>query len=131
MGLEEDKKYDYPEKVPNVKGITQISTGFNHTLMLDNYGCVWSVGCNKKGQLGRKSTKNTFDLVEFDDPVQYVAAGYNVSFLICNGQLYSWGKAGVSLHKQDKSKPTKVKSLSPNLTMIDVGMNYAAAIGDG
>ena len=63
--------------------------------------------------------------------MEFVCAGSGVSFLVSEGQIYSWGKAGLTLHKSNKTQPIKIASITQKVTQIDCGTNYAAAVAEG
>lgn len=84
--------------IPDLKNITQIVTGENHVLALDNKGCVYAWGSGQQNQLGRRVTERepTRSLTPrtFGLPKQIVAVGsgsYHAFAIHKNGTVYSWG----------------------------------------
>jgi alpha-tubulin suppressor-like RCC1 family protein len=68
----------------------QVACGSKHTLVRTVDGQVWSEGDNTFGQLGHKATKH-WSRVPFTEPVEFVAAGGEMSFAISAGRVFSWG----------------------------------------
>lgn len=84
--------------IPDIKNVTQIATGENHILALDNKGCVWAWGSGQQNQLGRRVTEReptrSLHPRTFGLPKQMVGIGsgsYHAFAMHKNGKLYSWG----------------------------------------
>ena len=83
-----------PQKVASLSNIISIARGYDHTVVLDNSGNVYTFGENDKGQLGINSTEESdFPVrVEISDIVQIEAGSDSTYALDVNGNLYGWGE---------------------------------------
>ena len=123
--------------------ITHISCGANHTLLLSNNGCVYSLGLGSRGQLGHG------DILERKEPAIIEAlAGVAMTMVACGswhslalsiyGDVYSWGwnehgQLGHSAGPQAPSTiplPTLIENPdnSVNFAAISCGARHSAAV---
>ncbi|XP_067645705.1 probable E3 ubiquitin-protein ligase HERC4 [Eurosta solidaginis] len=80
--------------------ITQIATGYNHSLALTNCGALYSWGSNVYGQLGVSAPNDLGHtavprLIDslLGIPIAFIACGGNHSFIITkSGAVYGWGR---------------------------------------
>lgn len=78
----------------NVDNIVQISTGKNHSLLLNNNGEVYGLGNNSRGQLCLLSVMTSIPKLMCNLPsnIISIAAGDNFSLILRdNGELYGFG----------------------------------------
>jgi hypothetical protein len=83
-----------PIRILGVGRITQIATGFAHTLFLSANGTIFAVGSNSDGQLGDGTSVTTSTSVQvlLSDHITQITAGYGYSlFLNSNGTIYVVG----------------------------------------
>jgi len=108
--------------------IEEICCGDNFTLALDSEGNVWSVGENKRGQLGIGT--NAFNVTQFQrvkklgdgSPVRYISAGeMHGAVLNVYGKLFVFG---------DNTKGQLGRPSEEELHSDPVTPSYAAAHGD-
>jgi alpha-tubulin suppressor-like RCC1 family protein len=89
----------------NITGITQVASGYYHSLFLHNSGIVYACGNNNVGQLGINSTTNSSVLVQVRDTtgalgrnitgITQVAGGNQHSLFLHNtGIVYACGDNG-------------------------------------
>ena len=84
-----------PNKVVNLTGVAQISTGAYHSLALKFDGTVWSWGFGTLGQLGNggNADSNTPVQVSGVETALQVAGGGNHSLaLLADGTIEAWGE---------------------------------------
>jgi alpha-tubulin suppressor-like RCC1 family protein len=90
--------------------LVQVACGRRHTVVLDEYGRVWTVGDNKYGQLGRDGKGETLSMTEpqlVDGPLGQVGSGCcaiysgwsHIIAITCDAddretgvKLYGWGR---------------------------------------
>lgn len=113
--------------------VVQIAAGGNHTLLLTEYGSVYSFGCGYKNQLGHGplpeneiEPRKIMSLVENEVHVVAVAAGDENSAAIDSlGQVYTWGEnfCGALGHGHESlvTYPKKVERLQ-DLRIVQVSM---------
>jgi hypothetical protein len=78
LGLGDNTKRNTPCKIEGIPPIVQVSSGYDHCLILDSHGGVLSFGHNGNGQLGHSGTtsKNIPEMIpNLVDIVQIFAAG--------------------------------------------------------
>lgn len=123
--------------------ITHISCGADHTLLLANNGCVYSLGLGSRGQLGHG------DILERKEPTIIEAlAGVAMKMVACGnwhslalsiyGDVYAWGwnehgQLGHSAGPQAPSTislPTLIENPDNNVnfTAISCGAQHSAAV---
>ena len=113
--------------------IISLSCGGRHTLLLDERGCVWSLGCGTFGQLGHGDTHNVnepqkvWPIENFketsDVRATAISAGGSHS-LMCDssGQAWSWGSNSNGQLGFEDSK----ESLFP--TTLDLVRNHKGSL---
>ena len=128
MGADLPEKVQYWTEIPLKAKVTLVSCGIWHMVCVTESGHCLTAGNNKNGELGRNTNDSSFDVIEnFEDCVS-ASAGFGVSFLITrNGDLFSCGKADISLHDKRQSKPRKVRGLE-NIKQVDCGMDFCASV---
>ena len=147
-GIAADK--NVPTQVLNPSGVTAISAGWGHSMVLKSDGTVWAWGYNYYGQLGDGT------IVDKSVPVQVmlnsttpltgvtaVAAGYYHSLALkSDGTVWAWGYNiygqlgdGTSGSTTNKSRPVQVMldSTTPltGVTAISGGEHSLALKSDG
>lgn len=85
-----------PTPVPGLTDAIAINAGFDHSLVLQSDGTVWTFGDNTYGQLGVDTggapRMQPAAVQGLADVIQ-VAAGSDVSYgLTADGQVYAWGE---------------------------------------
>jgi alpha-tubulin suppressor-like RCC1 family protein len=95
LGISSTQSASTPQLVPGISGtITQVATGWFHSLALGSDGSVWAWGDNQYGELGDGSTSQS------DTPVQVtglsgitqIAAGDDWSLALrSDGTVWAWG----------------------------------------
>lgn len=73
----------------------QISTGYQHSIAIDNEGNLWTWGRNKEGQLGDGTTNNRAVPQKIMNGTKFkrvYAREYSSLALDINGNLWSWGE---------------------------------------
>ncbi len=83
-----------PFQLKELNHITQISSGYSHTLALSSEGKVWTWGENSYGQLGNGGTENQLIPIELKVswPVKIVVASRTHSYILNqNGDISGWG----------------------------------------
>ncbi|MDD5672892.1 MAG: hypothetical protein PHC61_01905 [Chitinivibrionales bacterium] len=79
-----------PTQVMN--GVSAVSTGFGHTMVLKQDGTLWATGWNKFGQLGDGTTVNKLTPVQVMSSVAAVSAGYDHTMILKqDGTLWATG----------------------------------------
>jgi alpha-tubulin suppressor-like RCC1 family protein len=100
LGLGDDKWKTSPTLNKNLKNIVQASSGYDHSLCLDNQGRVWSFGENEFGKLGLglKPLKDRRALIpelitDLADIIQ-ISTGNSHSLCLNNqGRVWAFGDA--------------------------------------
>lgn len=80
----------------HVAGITQIATGFNHSLAIDANGAVWNWGANTHGELGdgKGVNEGTPLMLSLPATAAQIEGGQQTSVaVLSDGTLWSWGSA--------------------------------------
>lgn len=133
--------------IPEIKKITQIATGENHVLALDNKGCVYAWGSGQQNQLGRRilerGIRHSLIPTMFGLPKHMVAIGsgsYHAFAMHKNGNVYSWGlnsfgESGIDRDfdtegESDVHQPKIITSLEPfgKVTQIAGGSHHTVAL---
>lgn len=93
-----DRKFRlYPEKIPGLADIVDVSCGMNHTLALDRDGRVWTWGFNRimgEGVLGQGDLENRDRpaVIPGLPPIKAVSAGISYSLLLdAQGRVWGFG----------------------------------------
>lgn len=105
-----------PMRIPLLPNtITQICTGYAHSLFLTAEGQVYGCGRNEGGWMGPGSIRNLKSPVKLTFPssviITQIAAGFNFNlFLSADGRVYPWGNEYTPFEKdEDKlSAPAKL-----------------------
>lgn len=94
---ENNLKQFIPISTKYIKGnISQISCGWNHTLILDDKGTVYSCGDGKNGALGhgRGTDSYSFKPVSINSQnLIQISAGRDHSLAISATKVYGWGNS--------------------------------------
>ncbi|KIW08087.1 uncharacterized protein PV09_01027 [Verruconis gallopava] len=141
------KEQKVPVQITNLKNITAVSCGDNHTLALDNKGVVWAWGSGQQDQLGRRivarhAEKNLIPApvpIPKSAKIEKIIAGPNHSFAIeKTGTVWTWGlnnfaQTGIPYGKDKDNDmitaPTKVKALEGHkIVNIGTGANHSIAL---
>src|SRR5690606_34778638 len=99
-------------------GITNISAGFYHNLVVDSAGDVWVWGQNAYGQLGDGSTTDSIYPKKLDGlgGVDEVSAGYYHSLALkSDGTVWAWGnneygQLGIN-STEDQASPVQTQQI--------------------
>jgi len=84
----------FPERIPELSGVTAVSAGHRHSLALKADGTVWAWGYNDLGQIGDGTTTNRPSPVQVGGltGVVAVSAGtYHSLALKSDGTVVAWG----------------------------------------
>ncbi len=115
-------------------GTKHISTGDNHSLVLNDNGQVYSFGTDDFGQLGLHIRHmNEPRLIKELHNIKYISTGLQNSWAMNeNGQLYSWG---INEDRQLGSgndiatySPTLTLKILNNITQISAGFDRSFAL---
>ena len=117
-----------PSLIPNApSNIVQFVCGFDHNLLLDSEGNVYSVGNNHNGQLGlgHNTNQNVLNKIPNIPPIKVISCVSSSSYLIdFEGNLWSFG---YNVHgqlghgdKTNKNAPKVITSLK-NIQQISHG----------
>jgi len=125
-----------PVKLP-VSGITQMSVGYGHALMLTSSGKVIAFGCNLYGQVGNEPGQKKgqwMRTVDGLENVKAVAAGARHSlFLTKDGSVYAAGAnfSGQLGDRTDINRGTVAKVAGlPAISEIYAGFDYSIAVAN-
>ncbi|XP_055628123.1 probable E3 ubiquitin-protein ligase HERC4 isoform X2 [Toxorhynchites rutilus septentrionalis] len=134
-----NKRPQYVSSLENY-AITQICCGTSHSLVLTNWGQLFSWGSNLLGQLGHDTeltnypTPRMIKTIATKHVVQIASGQFHCLALTNNGELYSWGANGYGQLGQGKTNekivnPTLIKSLAGiPIAFIACGGNHSFAI---
>ena len=109
--------------------IVQLSSGYYHSLLLDEEGNVFSSGDNSHGQLGigidSNEHKNVFTKVSQIPPIERISCISNSSYLVdVDGNVWSFGENSQGQLAIDSVRscnvPTKVEALK-DIKQISIG----------
>lgn len=125
-----------PQQVPSLSDVVSIARGYDHTVVLDKSGNVYTFGENGKGQLGINSTEESdFPVkVVISDIVQIEAGSDSTFALDVNGNLYGWGEnddgqlAQGDGNTDDILTPTLIDT-PEKIVSFAVGRAHAIAVG--
>ena len=97
LGLgDSSNRNTFTQVTTNGDDIKQVYCSFNHTLILENDGTLWSTGFNYYGELGLGDTTNrtTFTQVTTNtDNIKKIYCGENHTFILKNdGTLWGCGR---------------------------------------
>ena len=111
-------------------GVSYVSAGANHILILDNNNLLWGKGQNSYGELADQSSGAGWQTDEFiqlsDEPITKAVAGDSVTFFIKeDGSLWgmgsnSYGKLGIEV---SESSTTPIK-ISDDVIDVATGENH-------
>lgn len=119
--------------------INKIVGGAGHTLILDDYGRIYSCGWNNKGQLGFPAKTDTFSFQELNGKlkgkvVMDIACGWDCSAaLTIEGTLYLWGSnyfGQLGKHPSDlqwTQEPYEVV-IDRHIKGISIGLRHTALV---
>ncbi|MFA5794465.1 MAG: fibronectin type III domain-containing protein [Candidatus Brocadiia bacterium] len=96
LGTGDLTDHNHPDPQPIRSGIISVSAGYQHTVITDGQGKLWSTGYNSDyGQLGTGNNTNTNYLVQevtlATDWVSAVAGNNHTMAVKTNGTIYAWG----------------------------------------
>ncbi|KAL5963585.1 putative E3 ubiquitin-protein ligase HERC4 [Taenia solium] len=115
------------------KHLVKLACGYQHTLVLDSEGFVYSSGSNEFGQLGHCRRPNAFDKVSgIKEQVRDIAAGpYHSAAITTTGCVYMWGcNTNHQLGREDFDD-TGVRLLDFNygpIVQISLGLEHTVAL---
>lgn len=93
----EDEFVDIPTRIPDVPPIKEAICGYNHSILIDVRGGVWSSGIGSSGQLGSGdyANRNYFQMIN-NIPliVQGACGNSHTALLDINGQVWTFGSNG-------------------------------------
>jgi len=119
LGLGDQSNRYISTLIPNLNGIIAISTGRNHSLVLDNKGRIWGFGDNSNGQLGLGNYQDQSipSLIPNFNNIIAISAGGRHSLILDNrGQVWSFGRGGPLGLGDHQKRP--IPTLIPNLNGI-------------
>jgi alpha-tubulin suppressor-like RCC1 family protein len=114
--------------------ITFISSGYQHTLALDENGDVWSWGSNSGGELGLGHNNNqpTPTKVILPSPITQISAGGEFSAALSKeGVLFLWGHSSegqIGLGSTDHKNTPQQLPLSETVVYFSCGSNHVLAL---
>ena len=119
-----------------IKTFCQISSGLNHTSVIDKDGRAWAWGLNSVGQLGQNSTATRCTPVSVCGTVKTfckISSGTNFTLAIDkNGRIWSWGTNGNSQlgdnSTTSRSTPISVCGAIKTFCHISAGSAHSLAI---
>lgn len=111
----------------------------NHTLLLNQYGSVYSFGCGEYGKLGHGSCANlnTPTKIKGLPYIKEVAVGSEHSLLLAeDGSVYSFGNGsrgqlGLGSYKVSAYKPNKIEGIPPVKHLAASGWATLLLMEDG
>lgn len=74
----------------------QVSCGWNHTLLLDERGFVYSAGDGKSGALGHSRGVDSYEFKPVFGSIpgiKYISAGKDHSLALSSTKVYGWGSS--------------------------------------
>ncbi|WP_264902958.1 chromosome condensation regulator RCC1 [Vibrio sp. STUT-A11] len=126
-----------PQKISSLENIISVARGYDHTVVLDDLGQVYTFGENDKGQLGNNSIEDSdFPVkVEISDIIQIEAGSDSTYALDINGNLYGWGQNsnGQLGQGQDNIDDILIPTLidfPEKITSFAAGKAHVIAIGE-
>src|SRR5579885_675887 len=120
-----------PTLIRDLSGVTAITTGNNHSLVLDNQGRVWAFGDNIFGQLGLSDIRTISipTLIPGLNGVVAVSTGNGHSLILDNyGRVWSfgfnkYGQLGFG-DNLDRSTPHLIPNLE-NIVAVNCGYDHS------
>jgi alpha-tubulin suppressor-like RCC1 family protein len=73
--------------------VKEVSCGWNHTLILDLKGNVYSSGSGECGELGRGKSGNNFTFSIVLRGARQISAGRDHSLALCGSKVMGWGNS--------------------------------------
>ena len=73
--------------------VKEVSCGWNHTLILDFEGIVYSAGNNEYGQLGRGKDSSISAFSRVLKGARQISAGKDHSLALCGSKVLGWGNS--------------------------------------
>ncbi|MFC5403232.1 RCC1 domain-containing protein [Cohnella soli] len=148
LGNGNDKSESMPIKVPDLKFVTKVSAGDNHSIALSEDGSVWSWGYNSNGQLGDgtanvyaedgslQTNQNKGKPVELKrlKEIQAIEGGFKHSIALAkDGSVWVWGwneygQLGDGTNK-DRLIPFKLEGVS-DIHALNTGYYHTFVIGN-
>ncbi len=159
LGLGDVKIRYTPDLVENIRGVSMVACGAQHTAIIVN-NKLYTAGSNLFGQLGRNISEirprfgnlnfssnftlvpgagtpnfsSNFTLVPGVENVSYVACGFAHTAVVSNGNLYTFGNNDHGQLGQDdiaiSTIPLFVKELG-NVSMVACGFAHTIALSGG
>ena len=134
LGIEGTDRLLWPQRIPNLPPIQQVSLGVFCSLFLTTTGEVYGCGDNSYHQLG-VSVNAVYNPVKINNlpPIKRVVTGSSHSvFLTTQGEVYvcgnnSQGRLGLNTHQNTISLPRQIPQLS-KVRQISAGFDYTAFI---
>lgn len=119
-------------KIDNIPEIEYISCGYDHSLLLDRQGGVWSFGSNAFGQLGFRTNDATVKIptqIENIPRMNLVASGCHSLFLDKQGSVWACGgnelgELGLGDRNQ-RDVPEQIKSIPTSVQFIACGSEHS------
>lgn len=121
---------EVPTIIPTLKNIQAVRCLSDHTVCLDYDGEVFTMGCNRFGQLGIGKAKNILEFTKIPQklnlpPIQQISCGYHHTVCLTEcGELYSFGRNQYGQlgqgNKQKINFPMKIQSLN-NVDFVECG----------
>lgn len=136
-------KSNVPKKLESVEGVTDISAGYGHALLLKKDGTVWSFGCNMYGQLGWEQFDNVTNnatprKIEGLKNIKKIAAGFRSSLAVDEkNNIYYWGINAKKDVKTGNTFNLPVPEIIPmevsyqNIDSVSAGRDYTLIVLDG
>ena len=125
LGLGDNLNRSWPDKIPGLNNIVQVSAGNSYSLVLTNEGKVLTFGYNEQGQLGLgdHDGRNNPTLIEnLSNIIQISAGGYRSLVLSDKGQMYAFGRPYAQF---DFDSRPRIIPNSHNIIQLSYGNNYA------
>jgi alpha-tubulin suppressor-like RCC1 family protein len=122
LSLDDSSDQCVPKAIDSLKGIFIVgaSAGHRHSMLLDNYGGLYTFGAGYGGCLGHSDTATQMypcRIQSFDDDnvkIHQMSAGVDISMAVStSGDVYSWGKMdggriGLGIGKNNVTIPRRV-----------------------
>ncbi|OGA48443.1 MAG: hypothetical protein A3G25_17075 [Betaproteobacteria bacterium RIFCSPLOWO2_12_FULL_63_13] len=123
-----------PVQVPGLTGITAITAGWGHTVVVDGEGKVWAWGVNGRGQLGDGTTTSRAEPVPITGltGITAISAGLNHTLAIkSDASVLAWGANGSGQlgdgTATDSSSPVAVQGLI-GVKAVSAGAGHSVAL---
>lgn len=82
-----------PISLGSLSKVKEVSCGWNHTLILDFEGIVYSSGNGEYGELGRGKNSNNFAFSRVLHGARQISAGKDHSLALCGSKVMGWGNS--------------------------------------